>query len=199
MGKCDQRRDSAQPLVPLTELRPPTERESNSACTLLREKRKLTNSSTDHLMSDTSDWQRTLYLSSWKTALTHSFTHPSTHSYTHSLIHPLTHSLTHWLTHSLTHPPIPTCYMYISLLGWRKYLFCDLSDQCVTITFLVHTTLHSPINQWTNRSVYLSLYELYQLVAFIEEKRKSRIRENVLKKVDLGLSSFFFKTIPIFS
>ena len=196
-------------------------------------------------MSDTSDWQRTLYLSSWKTALTHSFTHLSTHSYTHSLTHPLTHSFTHssthslihplthslthlptfthppshfhslihWLTHSLTHPltQLPThpnmlhalsysipeqpvcdnmlhAHITEHVLGWRKNLFGDLSNQCVTITLLVHTTLHSPINQWTNRSVYLSLYELHQLVAFIEEKRKSRIRENVLKKVDLGLS-----------
>ena len=136
-------------------------------------------------MSDTSDWQRTLYLSSWKKELTH----PPTHSLTQPLTHPHTQPPTH---------PNMLHVLYISLLGWRKNLFGDLSDQCVTITFLVHTTLHSPINQWTNRSVYLSLYELHQLVAFIEEKRKSRIRENVLKKVDLGLSSFFLQNDPEF-
>ena len=121
-GEVRPERDSAQPLV-LTSFVLQL-RERAIVHVLFREKRKLTNFHRP-FDADTSDWQRTLYLSSWKTALTHSFTHPSTHSYTHSLIHPLTHSLTHWLPHSLTHPPIPTCYMYISLLGWRKYLFCD--------------------------------------------------------------------------
>ena len=108
------------------------------------------------------------------------------------LIRPLIHSLNHWLTHithPLTHPNI-LHVLYISLLGWRKNHFGDLSDHCVTITFTyVHTTLHSPINQWTNRYMYLTLPPTR---SFYRRKEKEQNEEKICsKKVRSELSSFF--------